>query len=208
MSVKWSILVATTSSRLVRFFTPLVLDLENQVAKAKAVESVEVIALFDSKSMTIGEKRNILLGSARGEYISYIDDDDVVSSHYVERILREIENPISPDLVTFNIYRQAVGTPDMLCRHRVDVENSGKVGGDGSWVSLPNHIMVWKRNIAQKERFPDKNWMEDYEWSRSILGHVKTFVNIDDVLYWYRMQIEIAEIKGVPWKYHGRPIVG
>lgn len=205
MSVKWSILVATTSSRLSRFFVPLVLDLEKQVANAGAQECVEIIGLFDSKAMTIGEKRNILLDSAHGEYISYVDDDDMVHPSYVETILEKLGSNKTIDLITFDIERQSVGTPDLLCKHSLSVSDDGHEDSEGAWVSPPNHIMVWRSEIARKAVFPSKNWQEDYDWSRAVGKYVVEILNINRVLYWYRMQIELAKEKGIPWRYHGQP---
>lgn len=205
MSFKWSILVATTSSRLSDFFVPLVLDLEKQIGAIGAQAEVQVIGLFDSKSMTIGDKRNALLDSADGEYMSFVDDDDMVHPGYVSTILDAIKQNPGVDLISFDIERQAIGTPNLLCRHSTSEVGDGHEAPDGSWVSPPNHIMVWKTSIARKVEFPLKNWREDYEWSREALKYVVEDFNIDRVLYWYRMQIELANEKGIPWKYHGLP---
>ena len=35
--------------------------------------------------MSVGEKRNKLIHMAKGEYFSFIDDDDLVSEEYVDQ---------------------------------------------------------------------------------------------------------------------------
>lgn len=206
MAIKWSILVATTSTRLSRFFVPLILDLEKQIEQCGAADSIEVLGFYDSKNMTIGEKRNVLLDSSRGEYISFIDDDDIVSPDYIGTILDKLNAHEGIDLVTFNLERQSVGTPDLLCKHSIDAAGDGFEDSDGAWVSHPNHIMVWRGVIAKKAIFPAKNWQEDYDWSRAVGKYVVEHLNINTILYWYRMQIELAQEKGIPWRYHGQPI--
>ena len=37
--------------------------------------------------MSVGEKRNKLINMAKGEYFSFIDDDDLVSEEYVDQVL-------------------------------------------------------------------------------------------------------------------------
>ncbi len=43
---------------------------------------------YSETRLTIGEKRNFLIGQARGEVIVHFDDDDYYAPHYVEFMLR------------------------------------------------------------------------------------------------------------------------
>ena len=61
--------------------------------------SVEIRILSDNKEMSVGEKRNKLINMAKGEYFSFIDDDDLVSEEYVDQVLRKLRK--NPDVVTF-----------------------------------------------------------------------------------------------------------
>ena len=206
MSFKWSILIATTGSRVSQFFAPLVLELDKQVGSLGVSSEVEVLGFYDAKGMTIGEKRNVLLNSSSGEYISFIDDDDIVHPGYISQILEVMNLNPGVDLITFDMERQSVGTPNLICKHSMEVVGDGHEDSSGAWVSHPSHIMVWRSEVANKAMFPLKNWREDYDWSREVGHHVSSCVNIDRVLYWYRMQIELAQEKGVSWNYHGQPI--
>ena len=55
-----------------------------------ADQRVEVLLLFDNKRRSVGEKRQALLDIARGEYVTFIDDDDLVAPGYVSEILSVI----------------------------------------------------------------------------------------------------------------------
>lgn len=58
----------------------------------------EVEILTDSTpGISIGAKRNQLLARATGQYVVFIDDDDLVSTNYVSLILQAIQN--NPDVV-------------------------------------------------------------------------------------------------------------
>ena len=202
----WSILVATTDSRLSKFFAPLVSEINRQIKMAGLEDKIEVLGFYDAGMMSIGEKRNVLLSAARGSYISFVDDDDYVSPNYIKTIYNIVASG-EWDAILFNIQREGIGTESMLCRHSVQIEGDGHMDHQrDAWVSPPNHIMVWRSKIAKSEKFPHKNWMEDHEWSRSILNKVQKSYSIEIVLYWYRMNIELAEEKGIEWNYHGRHI--
>jgi hypothetical protein len=52
---------------------------------------VEIIVEKDDGESCIGDKRNRCLDRATGDYIAFIDDDDLVHDEYVELILNGIE---------------------------------------------------------------------------------------------------------------------
>ena len=81
----WSILIAAIPERYHSVQGLLHSLLETQSVARRP--DVELLYLMDNRRRTVGAKRNDLLGMAKGEYISFIDDDDEVATDYVERIL-------------------------------------------------------------------------------------------------------------------------
>lgn len=81
---KWSILIPTVVDRP-EPFARLADRLAPQVAKAKG--QVEVVVFYNNYERQIGVLRQLLLQDARGEYVNFIDDDDLVTEDYVESIL-------------------------------------------------------------------------------------------------------------------------
>ena len=63
--------------------------LNEQISKFQ--DKVELLVLIDNKKRTLGAKRNEMIGLAKGEYVVFIDDDDLVSEDYVESILEAIK---------------------------------------------------------------------------------------------------------------------
>ena len=53
------------------------------VLAEQLTSEVEVLTELDDGTRSIGEKRNALVESAGGEYVCFVDDDDMVSSDYV-----------------------------------------------------------------------------------------------------------------------------
>ena len=45
---------------------------------------VEVLCLLDNKRTTLSEKRNAAIGIAHGRFLSFVDDDDMISEDYID----------------------------------------------------------------------------------------------------------------------------
>ena len=71
------------------------------VLNPQLTEDVEVIEQKDNKEISIGKKRQELLEKATGEYVVFIDDDDMISEDYVKSIIKALES--EPDCVGFEI---------------------------------------------------------------------------------------------------------
>ena len=61
-------------------------------------EKVEILLNKDNREKTVGKKRNELINQAKGKYICFIDDDDIVSDDYISKILYSINNS-NPDVI-------------------------------------------------------------------------------------------------------------
>ena len=80
--MKLSILICTLPERKA-YLARLLGILSPQVIQGK----VEVLTDDTPRGViTTGQKRNNLLNRAKGKYIVFIDDDDMVPGHYVNRI--------------------------------------------------------------------------------------------------------------------------
>lgn len=79
--MKWSILIPTVVDRP-QPFNRLIDRLAPQMNK-----QVEVVVFWNNYERQLGELRQLLLEEAKGEYVSFVDDDDLVVEDYVETIL-------------------------------------------------------------------------------------------------------------------------
>ena len=52
----------------------------------------------------------------------------------------------------------------------------------------PDHLSVWKRELALKVKFPDINISEDHRWGTEMIKHYSPLDQyvIEKELYWYR----------------------
>lgn len=93
----WSILIPTLSSRH-GYLKRLLAVLLPQAEDAEP-GSVEVVALHNDGNWPLIEIRQALLDDARGEWLSFVDDDDMVEPDYIPSILACLK--LDPDFVAF-----------------------------------------------------------------------------------------------------------
>lgn len=182
---KWSILICSLDSRD-SMLNQLFEVLKGQIYGAEA--NVEVIALITDEKPSIGEKRNWLLAEARGEYISFFDDDDKPSSDYVYSIYEALKE--NPDVVTFNGDYKFRNEKELIWRLRLGAKRETvytTLKRVDSYIAPPNHIAVTKKSIVDKYKFQEINLGEDTDWADQIAkdGVLKTEVYLDKILYHY-----------------------
>jgi hypothetical protein len=180
-SIKLSILVPTVPSRIDYFFPRIMKELVKQVGNRK---DIEIIGLFDNKMKTIGAKRQDMLNLARGEYLTFIDDDDRITEDYIASIMDAIETNTDIDCIVYNVICCVNGGPPKLCKYGIEFEYGDILGGT-EWRGKPAHTMVWKSSIAKAHQFNDMGNGEDYNWVKRAYLDIKTQHRIDRVLYHY-----------------------
>lgn len=172
---KLSILIVTLKSR-----EKLLYGLK-RVLKNQLTSDVEVLVSCDEKEASIGAKRNSLLNSAKGKYISFIDDDDLVSPFYVSEILKAIEN--NSDCVGIRGIITLKNIGPRIFEH--SLKNTSWFEKDNVYYRCPNHLNPIKREIALSTGFPDISNQEDRAYSFNLQGKLKTESFIDMPLYYY-----------------------
>ena len=181
---KLSILVCTLDSRK-DFLDRLKTILDPQVSKNS--ELVELLIEQDSGAASIGRKRNNLLKRAQGEYVAFVDDDDIVSSDYVERILGALEG--EPDCVGIHLLHFNDNTLAGFTYHSLDYrswfQDKDTSTGMMRYYRNPNHLNPIRREHALKVLFPEISMGEDREYSKNILQYLKTEKYIVEPIYYY-----------------------
>lgn len=177
--MKISILIATMPSRLQKL-DDLMSVLNPQIDLNGLHGEVEV--LIDPRiDINIGQKRNILLQKAKGDYIVFIDDDDHVSLHYIKLILEAIKS--NPDCVGISGIITTNGTKQK--QWHISKDYGKWFERNGIYYRTPNHISPVKRELALKAGFPETAFGEDAEYSRRLLPLLKTEVKIKGNIYHY-----------------------
>jgi len=150
-------------------------------------DSVEIIIESDSGETSIGEKRNKAISKSTGDYICFIDDDDLVSGDYVEKILSSLSG--SPDCVGISLLHFNDNILAGLTYHSISYtnwfESRENVIGLMRYYRNPNHLNPVKRNLAVLCPFPNKSMGEDKDYSMALLSLLKTEVYIKEPIYYY-----------------------
>ncbi len=159
-------------------------EIEAQTKKAKLTpEQVEHLILYDNRSMTVGEKRQRLFEAARGEYVAFVDDDDLILPGYIASICNACVKS-GADVVTFKqlarfneseatvVFR--IGYPDEPFQHGIEIKR-------GPW-----HVNAWKKSLVATCCYRSTNYGEDYDWALQARALIRRGAHIDSVLHEYR----------------------
>lgn len=176
---KLSILIPSLEERR-KTLEQLKTELANQIGK----RNVEVLSLPDNRQMTIGQKRNMLLTQSTGEYVSFVDDDDMVSPDYIEKVLNALtKNPDCSSLTGEIVFSDGYSRPfihSLRYGQWID-DHEGKV-----YYRPPNHLNAVRRSIAVQVGFPSWNSGEDRSFSMGIRHFLKKEEWIEGVIYNYK----------------------
>src|SRR3990167_1099136 len=180
--MKLSILICTLSERQQSFSR-----LKNVLRPQLRELEIEICVEGDNRQTSTGLKRQKLLDRAQGDFITFIDDDDLVSPKYIETILPAIEK--NPDVICFNSLSKLNDGNPFTVRTSLAFENQQCFQIAGKWQPItrkPWHWCVWKRSIAVQGKFPDAYIDDDWYWLRQVIPLAKTEVCLDEILHFYQ----------------------
>ena len=183
--MKLSILICTMPERS-ELFKTLQNKILHQIEKAKTSE-VEILS-NDRLDITTGEKRNILLSEAKGEYLCFVDDDDDISDFYIEQLLNAINS--NKDCASLKGVITWDGENPEIFEHSMKYKEyrSNIRYQEIAYERYPNHLNCIKSSIAKQISFTHKNHSEDTDFADALFksGLIKSEHQIEEILYYYR----------------------
>jgi glycosyltransferase involved in cell wall biosynthesis len=186
-----SILIRTLNTRADKLHK-LVNELQNQ----SRLHSVQIIWLGDNKSMTVGEKCNHLIAMSKGNYSTFIDDDDWIASNYIELVLNAIQN--KKKVITIE-GEQTTGVRQDLpfVFGNYTMNHRGEYKGRQYKRMIPNHLCIWHHSLITKEPFQHINLSEDHRWAEAMQKHYKPddIHHIDTPIYTYLYDPKTSETR-------------
>jgi glycosyltransferase involved in cell wall biosynthesis len=166
------------------------LDRLKNILKPQVNNRVEVLCSIDDGRQSIGAKRQKLLEDAQGNYIAYIDDDDLVSSDYVDLVLKSIDK--GPDVIGIHLIMKTDGKLSGKTYHSLKYNTwFDEPGDEPSWryyYRNPNHLNPVKRELALKSGFPGISMGEDRQYSNDLLPYLETEEYIESPIYTYEVR--------------------
>ena len=198
---KLSILILSIPERLKQLIR-LYEVLENQIRSGACESQVEVLTLLDNKQKTIAEKRNILLNSASGEFLAFLDDDDKVADNYIKEIIEAIKKEPKADVITYDQDCLINGIP-LKVSFGLGNPHEGltydKIKGCYKDIKRPPyHICVWRKEIAKSEKFENVRAengqsIEDIHWCLRLYPKCQSTYHISKVLHNYLYSSETTQ---------------
>ena len=80
--------IASTEKK--KMYDALMAELTRQIHLLRDRSIIEIITEEDNGENSVGKKRNNVLDRAAGEYVCFIDDDDMVTDIYVSEIVNAL----------------------------------------------------------------------------------------------------------------------
>jgi glycosyltransferase involved in cell wall biosynthesis len=185
-NIKLSVLVCTLPSRLHQL-PSIIKELDKQATG----KPVEILYLGDNGLMDVGVKRNTLVNMAQGDYVVHVDDDDRITSDYIDYILAGIGDR-TVDSVVFDVEITINGKDPKKVKYGKDLVNCKQPYG---YDRMTNHIMCVKRSIAVKHPFMVTGRAKDGKWGRVMATVLKSEARIDKVLYYYDFYGDRSEVR-------------
>lgn len=184
-ALTWTILVPTIPQRedlFRRLMARLLPQLDPHDGR------VTVLAWRNSGWPHLGALRDAMLIAAPGEYVSFIDDDDLVPEYYVAEVVTAIVG--RPDHVGFQLEYTTETLGEQVGREIVD--HSLRHGrwhrnAEGQLVRDFTHIDPIRRDLALRGSFAvaKRGRAEDRQWVKQVRGNLRTEVYIDKIMYHY-----------------------
>lgn len=173
-----------------------------QIEEHNLQDEVEVLSIYDNRSINLSTKRNMMQKMARGMYFIHLDDDDRVADDYcitVVNVIRKLvkysyagtgDQPV-PDVITYNQFCEVNGKFMIVKTNPKTDMKLNYVGMEGD---IPVYERIpWQFHLWLRARFQhiyrtdvDTNAREDQNWLKKIyLEYPNSFVNIDKILHYY-----------------------
>lgn len=201
--MQWSILIATIGQRNERFIR-LLNVLSPQVKKYNG--QIDIVAYWNNGEKPLWQIREELIKEARGKYISFIDDDDLVPEYYCDEIMKVIKK--NPDYVGWRMQVWHNGDKLKPTFHSLRYSNWSE--DERGFYRNVSHLNPVKRKLALKATFEtDRNIAEDGPWATKIAPFLKKEEYIDKEMYQYLHTSQDSVWRGDVRKFnrYKRPII-
>lgn len=153
------------------------------------------IKVFHRKNEGVSMARNFALNQINGEYVTFIDSDDVYHLKHLERQIQVFKQYSDCDIVfsRHKEFRGELNKNEAVTSGKVEIWNDNILQ---KVISDSNNHFVWnamiKSEIAKKEIFSSIRFAEDYCYIRDCVWNCKKMAVLDEVLYFYRRDNENA----------------
>lgn len=145
---------------------------------------VQIVVFTDDKSLTIGEKRELMYKMAIGKYSWQIDSDDSIAPSAIQLILEAIKSNPEIPVITFRESCMMDGVYKSS-NHSIKYEKWCDNFDGYDYCRSPFYKDVIRTDIAKQVPFEKIRWNEDERQSYALKPFLTDEIHIDQELYLY-----------------------
>jgi hypothetical protein len=153
----WTIMIPTIVGRESRLYI-LLESIEERRKRICPSLKVEIRLSFDNREKKIGTKRQELLISVKGKYMSFVDDDDLLTDAYFEDALATIQG-------NYDVCRLRGQMNQYTFTHSLENTLDKPMCEGDVFLRPPNHLNVMLSEIGKLFRFGNAIRGEDLDWT-------------------------------------------
>lgn len=150
----------------------------------------QLIVLKNDINKGLSYTRNRALTVATGDYISFLDSDDIMEPLMIEKLVKALEdNNVSVSVCRF---KQFIGKLSLSRNNTTGRVNVIDLNQDNNYLYNISGVCwnkLFKRDLATKLSFPNKLIYEDNPFTYPLLAVAREIAFVDEILYKYRRNI-------------------
>ena len=169
-------------------------DLSSEIIEKYAKKDSR-ITVFHKRNEGVSNARNFALGKISGEYVTFIDSDDVYHADRLKKMVQVFEKNGDCDVV-FSRHNEFTG--QLIINKQIGLGKTTIYDEDIvlKVISDSRNHFIWntmlRSSIAKKAQFASIRFAEDFCYIRDCAWHCREMAVLDEVLYFYRRDNENA----------------
>jgi len=158
-------------------------DSTSKIAK-KYAEKYNFILLHEKLNGGLSDARNVGVELSRGNYVSFIDSDDIIKSGFIEDILSVIKHNRTVDLISFDVVK-FFRTPEFSSSKLNYVEVAIEFYCSKSLIACNK---IYKKDLFSNIKFPLGKYFEDIWTVPLLMFNARRFIHVSNDYYGYRQR--------------------
>ncbi|MFB8623570.1 Putative glycosyltransferase EpsH [Enterococcus casseliflavus] len=144
------------------------------------------ISIHQNKSnQGVSYSRNIGITKAKGEFLFFIDSDDILSPNYLTSLISTQRKFMESFIIAeYQVFEKHIS--------KTKVKTKTRYHYNSKFSYLLKNGYLWNKIFIRKTIIDNNLWMEDYKLREDLIFvikyafFVKNFLYLDDVIYFYR----------------------
>ena len=144
--------------------------------------------LINQKNQGQSVARNVGVVASKGEYIAFVDSDDILQRNYLEKLMQYMTEDV--DIVESNF---TVSKKEFLFEKSKETTILFEGNSQEAVKIFPNHVLsvnpvtkLYRREIVEAVPYPEGLIYEDIYCGIGMLKYIRKIIKIDYVGYYYR----------------------